>query len=300
MSMTEYILKTKWMHMLIPLVVLALYFIVFSWFLSWLLPEYVVNVNAVFVSSVGKYLLLLTVGLYLIFFILFKVKRGNKLTFENSIEKLYVGDFILILLPLTTIVQYILNNQDILSPLGSLYVFAVFLFFSILFIIILPILIGIITSTKTLMLLGLAFTFVITNMAVLSIEFHWLEQGNLIIQLGFLIAIFLISWALYNLVGRKVLYLIVVICFLTNSAIHLLPADLTPDEGTKSSLLNSTKNKLAQLIGSTPSPHSTPNIYLLIYDAYVINETMLQYGIDNSAQEKYLEKLGFKLYPHTY
>jgi hypothetical protein len=44
----------------------------------------------------------------------------------------------------------------------------------------------------------------------------------------------------------------------------------------------------------------TPNIYLLVYDAYVINETMLQYGIDNSDQENFLTTKGFKLYPHTY
>jgi hypothetical protein len=39
---------------------------------------------------------------------------------------------------------------------------------------------------------------------------------------------------------------------------------------------------------------------LLIYDAYVPNETMLAYGIDNSAQEAYLAQQGFQLYPHTY
>jgi hypothetical protein len=47
-------------------------------------------------------------------------------------------------------------------------------------------------------------------------------------------------------------------------------------------------------------PASTPNIYLLVYDAYVPNETMLAYGIDNSAQEQYLVDQGFVLYPHTY
>jgi hypothetical protein len=47
-------------------------------------------------------------------------------------------------------------------------------------------------------------------------------------------------------------------------------------------------------------PVITPNIYLLVYDAYVANETMLAYGIDNGPQEEYLKKEGFKLYPHTY
>jgi hypothetical protein len=47
-------------------------------------------------------------------------------------------------------------------------------------------------------------------------------------------------------------------------------------------------------------PSFTPNIYLLVYDAYVVNETMLEYGIDNRAQEEYLEARGFKIYPYTY
>jgi hypothetical protein len=58
-------------------------------------------------------------------------------------------------------------------------------------------------------------------------------------------------------------------------------------------------NKLANLIGDR-QPVITPSIYLLIYDAYVPNETMQGYGIDNSAQEEYLKDLGFTLYPHTY
>jgi hypothetical protein len=47
-------------------------------------------------------------------------------------------------------------------------------------------------------------------------------------------------------------------------------------------------------------PAITPSVYLLIYDAYVTNETMLGYGIDNSAQEDFLVESGFTLYPHTY
>jgi hypothetical protein len=37
-----------------------------------------------------------------------------------------------------------------------------------------------------------------------------------------------------------------------------------------------------------------------VYDAYVVNETMVAYGINNRAQENYLQKLGFEIYPHTY
>lgn len=294
--------------MSIPLAVLTLYFVLFHFFLSWLLPQYSRNVNAVFVDYAWKYSLLLASVSYLIFFVIFKTTKGNKPIFGDSIEKVRVIDFILILLPLTPIVQYILNNQDILSPLGSLYVLAIFVVFSVLFIIVIPALLGIVGSTKTLMrlgiagstktlmFLGVAFTFMITNMASFSAIYHWLGGGSLVIQLSIFSAIVLAGRLLYsNQIGRKFVYFFIVIFFITGIAFQFTPHgwSKTPPANTDVS------NKLIELVNSK-KPLSTPNIYLLVYDAYVTNETMLEYGIDNSAQEEYLEALGFKLYPHTY
>jgi hypothetical protein len=59
------------------------------------------------------------------------------------------------------------------------------------------------------------------------------------------------------------------------------------------------ENMLVELIGPR-KPVITPNIYLLVYDSYVINETMLSHGIDNLDQQIYLEGLGFSIYPQTY
>jgi hypothetical protein len=280
-AIKAYILEAKWMHLPISLVVLTVYFVSFSCFVSQLLPRYSPNVNTVFTDGAWKFSLLLAAGLCLVLFVLFKIKKGNKLTFGNSTEKLYVSDLILILLPLTPVVQYILNNQDVLSPLGSLYVLAVFVVFSILLIIVIPALFGVVGLTKTLMILGLAFTFTITNMASLSDVFSWFRQGSLIIQLVLFSAIFLVGWIIYNRLGRKFMYFVIVVFFIANSAIQLAPEDsvkIAPGS-------TDTGNKLIELVGSR-KPLSTPNIYLLVYDSYVTNETMLEYGIDNSAQRK--------------
>jgi len=48
------------------------------------------------------------------------------------------------------------------------------------------------------------------------------------------------------------------------------------------------------------TPIIKPNIYLLVYESYVPNETMLGYGIDNSAQESYLMDQGFEVYSSLY
>ncbi|MBM3299864.1 MAG: hypothetical protein FJY85_07910, partial [Deltaproteobacteria bacterium] len=305
--------QAKWMRVFIPLIVLTLYFAALSRFLLWLLPGYGTSVNAVFADNAWKVSLALAV-LYVIFFVLLKLpviferyvfavdeplkKRiRNALAFEskNRIEKL---DWILILLPLTPTVQYILNNQDILSPLGSLYVFAVLAAFSVIPIFVVPTSLRATGSTKTLMILGMAFAFTITNMASLSAQMHWLERGILVTQLFVLGAVLTVGWVLYNLIGRKSVYLLIGIFFVANSVLAAVAAAPNYTAETMPDLQDS-GNELMRLVGSE-KPLSTPNIYLLIYDAYVANETMVGYGIDNGAQEEYLETMGFRIYPHTY
>jgi hypothetical protein len=308
MSRRARILIAIWIHMAIPLTILTLYFVSLSFFLSWLITEYTVYVNGVFVEYAWKYCLILAAISYLIFFVIFKTTKGNKLMFEDSIEKVRAIDFILVLLPLAPVVQYIVNNQDILSPSGSLCILAVFVAFSLLFVIGIPALLGIVGrakklrrfgiagSTKTLMFFGVAFTFMITNMASFSAIYHWFREGNLVIQLGIFIAIFLAGRLLYsNQIGRKFLYFFVVIFFIAGLAFQLTPHG----SSTTSPVSTNESNKLVELVGSR-KPLSTPDIYLLIYDSYAIDEAMLGYGINNTAQEEYLEGLGFKLYPHTY
>jgi hypothetical protein len=94
---------------------------------------------------------------------------------------------------------------------------------------------------------------------------------------------------------RNLLHLLIAVNFLSNSIVQIIN-----HEGTKTpSTLDQTDNMLVKMVESK-NPIKTPSIYLLVYDSYVVNETMLSYGIDNQDQEQYLEGLGFKIYPHTY
>jgi len=65
----------------------------------------------------------------------------------------------------------------------------------------------------------------------------------------------------------------------------------SPERPGESKLYSFVKGKIIK---------SKPDVYLLTYDGYVGNETMLQYGIDNSAQESHLKKSGFKIYNSIY
>jgi hypothetical protein len=146
------------------------------------------------------------------------------------------------------------------------------------------------------MLLGVALTFMITNMASLSARYAWFQEGSLTVQLAIFSAIFIAGRLLYGShVGRKFLYFLVATFFISGAALQFASGG----SGRTAPSSVDGDNKLAQLVDSREPP-IRPNIYLLIYDAYVANETMLEYGIDNSAQERYLDAVGFKLYPHTY
>jgi hypothetical protein len=189
----------------------------------------------------------------------------------------------------------VINNQDILSPISLLSALIFFVLFSGIYIFIIPAVLGFIGSTRTLISLGLAFVFTITSMALLSSSFAWHEKGSLKIQLMVFGCTFLVTWFLYHLNDKKVLRVLIVIVFISNSIMQLSEQEDLIDRTS----LPDAENKLLSLVGDM-KPVVTPNIYLLVYDSYVTNETMLAYGIDNSSQEDYLEELGFELYPHTY
>jgi len=144
------------------------------------------------------------------------------------------------------------------------------------------------------MILGLAFVFTIISMSSISDYFHWFEKGALRKQLMVFSGVFLVVWLFYNLNQRKILYLFIGLNFIVNSSLQFLQGDVADATSARME-----ENKLLSLVGKR-TPAITPNIYLLLYDAYVPNETMLAYGIDNSAQESYLEEQGFTLYPRTY
>jgi len=278
-----------------PMVILILNLTLFSLFLSWLFPENDVNVNSDFASSARGPLIILAAGMLLIFLVLKLAARGRKFSFRNNSEKLRRGDVALILLPLTPVVQYIINNQDILSPLDSVYVLAVFSIFSILFIIVSPAVFRAVGSTRMIVSLGLAFTYTVTNMALLTSEFRWFARGSLPIQFYHFISVFLFCWLLYYLANRKLLYFAIAVFFLVNSTNQIA----SQGSQTAAPVWVDSGNGIQKMVG-TRKPHLLPNIYLLVYDAYVSNETMIGYGLDNSAQEHHLKTLGFSLYPGTY
>lgn len=279
-------------NVLVPGIALAFYCISFAYFSSRL---QLWGVNYIFASKFGKLTLILLAGAVLVFLGLLLSKRDGKLSRGSSEERPQWGDLILLLLPLTPVVQYMLVNRNILSLVESLYILVFFLLFSALYILVIPALLGKVMPTRTLMIVGLAFVFTIVSMASVSDYFSWYEKGALRKQLVVFAIVFLVAWLLYILNQRKLLYVFIALSFVVNTS-SLVVSQLRKVDPQAAPM---EENKLLSMT-SGRNPVGKPNVYLLVYDAYVPNETMLAHGIDNSVQEDLLQKQGFKLYPHTY
>lgn len=275
----------------VPLALLAVYCASFTYLAPLLIPA---SVNLVFASRLGK-CLLPVLALAAVVMSGVAIFRREGLRLKGRGEKISAGDLLLLLLPLTPVVQYIINNQESLSRLDALIVLVFFGLFSGFYILVIPVLLGRFGSTRILRGMSLAFVYTLISMAMLSSSFSWLEYGSMKVQLPYFVAVLAAAMLLLSLKGKRLLSLLIVANLLINSGVQVLSAGGeaggTSDTGAE--------DRLGALVAGR-SPATTANIYLMIYDSYVTNETMLAYGIDNQAQEDYLSEQGFVLYPHTY
>jgi len=271
----------------ISLVVLAIYLAI----AIWLLPA---GVNRNFVAQTARFLIPAAIVLAFAYFSLILLQK-KKIQLPPASKENLIYYFILILLPLTPIAQYILLNQDMLTWTEAVLFVLVSLLIISIPVIIVPLLLRKTGAFLALVALGAAFSFSIANMASLSTQFAWHEQGALGLQLAYLAVVWALIWLLLYFKMPKFLALIVVVFFIANPVSQLLTKEEVPvDPATDQS-----ENPLLKLIGDR-EPASKPDIYLLVYDAYVGSETLSAYGIDNRPQEQFLIEQGFTIYPKTY
>lgn len=275
-------------NVIIPLGVMSLYLALSAW----LLPS---GVNNAFVTRFAIYLVPTTALLYIAFFITIGSRKNGIQFFKLTKTEWSAQDSILLLLPLSPVLQYIQNNNGILSGVESVLVFCVLAVLVSIPVVFFPYLLGRTGSYRPVVSIGLAFAFSITIMPSLSAQFAWHEVGALKTQLAVFGGVWFISLLMFQFEQRNFMHVLVILLFLTN-AILQTPS---PNRETPAPDTDETGNAFISLVDSR-EPANTPNIYLLIYDAYVVNETMSAYGIDNQPQEQYLANLGFKIYPHTY
>ena len=252
------------------------------------------GVNKAFVTDMQKGILYIFIIFFVAIALIPPVLNNIKSYQLRHLDYIKTSDFFLIFLPLTPIVQYILLNQDSLSLYGSFNLLIVALLLAILVVLSIPVALSILASRIIFMSLGTALLFMFFNMPTLAQNYSWHKNGEIHIQLTVFLLVFFGLLFLYKL-NDKFLKIMIVFFFISNSLITF-STSLSKHKPSQEK-----NNNIALLSHVIDTPMTVkPDIYLLAYDSYVSNETMLQYGIDNSKQETYLEEQDFKIYNGVY
>lgn len=254
------------------------------------------GVNAAFAKRTSFLLIVPVIVFLVILLILLFSKAKKDYRFLKKPETLVKKDFILLLLPMTPIFQYVLLNQDILNLYSSLVV--ILFFFTLAFLLsnLLPWILSVFASKNVLMLVGLSFIFLLYNMSSLSADHFWFKAGSLKIQLLVLFVTFVLLFAAYK-VDKRIAYLAVTVFFFVNAAVTLLNKDKSNSKLDHSSI--NLKTKTTEHISNNKITR-TPDIFLLIYESYSNAETLWQYGFDNNQQLQFLKRNGFTIYDGVY
>lgn len=279
-------------YILVPAGALFLYCAGFALSAYMLLP---LSVNYNFSRNLGITTLFILFSGGVLYYFTRRTDPAAGRTRPSSLLKPSPGDVILLLLPLTPVAQYTLINKGIISTAGAVYVIAFFGLVSALFILIIPLLMQPFADYRVLQAAGAAFTFSLTNMAILSRAHAWYAYGDAVLQQALFWGVLIILLVLTRLRSRVILYAVVIGYFLPGIVFPLQDEKLPEqDTGTSSGAAD-----ISTLLKGK-SPEVTPNVYMLVYDSYAPGETMAAYGIDISQQFGFLDAQGFNLYPRAY
>ncbi len=214
-------------------------------------------------------------------------------------EQTIWGDLLLLLLPLTPIVQYILANQDMLSIMDSALVF---LFFSAIIgacCIACPGLLSLAFPrwpNHIIMLTSVGLAHTMFNMGSYSSAFGWYQAGIFKVQGPILLVTIAALTGVYA-ASRKTCYAMVVGMF----SVSLIAGWKTGarDGSDRAATAEVPPAPLLSFLAGKHMLHR-PDVFLLIYESYANRETLDAYGFDNSPQTDFLESHGFHIYEGTY
>jgi len=247
------------------------------------------GINYEFLSHL-KQTLFYTIGILIVLIFILRIFKFRLDLKIYQFDTVRWSDLLLILWPFAVIVHYVMINYSFASSSEVLYIIVgsiLFFIFSILF---LPILLSKIISRVLLSGSILVLLVILSYMPIIARFNSWYLKGDYTIQL-ILFFVILATFLYMYVKHQKFLKFLILIFFLSTVSRDIFWKN------------NDNKEKVSQEERSQLFDEhfkQSPNIYLLTYDAYVNNETMKQYGIDNSKQEQFLVDNGFKIYKEIY
>jgi hypothetical protein len=265
--------------------------------LTFIIPP---GITRVFLVKGFEVVSLVFIALSIIFLISWFFNKNFK--FKKKINFPELKDFLLLALPMSPVINYILINPEYLTLGTSLYLIGITLTFALFFSFILPIIFSYFASFNILMISGLALSFTLLSMPKIYFG-HYLLKSLFITQGVYLIVSFAVVYLFY-LFKKKLVYTIVIIFMITEivqislnyelynskSNVSKKVAQKVQNSDRLKKFLNNKDNKIIK----------KKNIYILVYESYVNLETHNYYGFDNNEQVEFLEKLGFKVHHGIY
>ena len=246
----------------------------------------------------GSKLISLIIILFIIIFLVSWFFDEN-FKFKKKFKLPELKDTILLILPLSPVIDYMIINNDYLNLNGFFYLIGITFIFILFFTFILPILFSYFASLNFLMFAGLALTFVILNMAKISnyhnpgdnlFNIYFLSQG------AYLTVLFGVLFLLY-LFRKDLAYISVILFVISGIVLNFYNYSFKNSKDIKEknsdrliTFLNNQENKIIK----------KKNIYILVYEAYAGLETLKHYGFDNTDQMNFLKKNGFQIYDGIY
>ncbi len=215
--------------------------------------------------------------------------------FKKKINTPDLKDLILLVLPMSPVIDYALINNEYLVLSGFSYLICVPLIFILFFSYIFPIIFSYLASLKILMISGIALTFTVMSIAkIFNNPDSHIFDSLLVTQGMYLIVSFIIVYSLY-IFDKRIAYTAVIFFMITGIVINFLnnyskrSSEIQKPERIKKFLSNQENNIV-----------NKKNIYILVYESYAGLETLNHYGFDNSDHLKFLENNGFKIYHGIY
>lgn len=236
--------------------------------------------------------LFLPLAILALVFCCITVFAKKEVVYSKQREPVSYLDFTLVLIAYLPLAQYfIVNANDILLPeLAQALVFSFILL--VIVIVYIPYQLSLIVNKRLLQVVILSVLALVFYMPMVSSYFSFYNKGSLKVLLPYAFLVIVLSYIVAKF-NSRVLFIFSAIALLTNSMNQII--NLNKIESSDSAEMSTSNREFIQ-----ESFNKKYNIYLLTYDGYVVNETMMQYSIDNSEQETFLKDKGFALYPKTY
>ena len=207
-----------------------------------------------------------------------------------------LNDIMLLSLPMSPVITFIILNIEYLNLIGFIYVLIIPFVFCLFFTLILPLLFSYFGSYKMLMISGLAISYTTLNMAqITNNPTTHVFNSQFITQGFYLIGSFIITYILYSF-NKRVTY-VLLITFMISGVFLNFFSNSSYEDTDKIKSSDRLKFFLDKNINTIIHKK---DIYILIFESYSNQETLKYYGYENEKQLDFLRDNNFTVYQGIY